>query len=117
MYFYSYSALFKKSGFFSKWLTLPALIGLAWEIVIAYKQQLNYPIVPFYSLFIVIWGDHAEEPVPGKVDDAHGLIFKRVNQTGTVDELGTPGCDRFEELRHVLRRHREIGVEDKQDIP
>jgi hypothetical protein len=43
-------------GHFALWLTFPAGVGLIFEIVIAYFQDVDYPIIPFFSLFIVIWG-------------------------------------------------------------
>lgn len=40
----------------SWWITIPAIVGLAVEIVVAATSQINSPVVPFFSIFVVIWG-------------------------------------------------------------
>jgi hypothetical protein len=40
----------------------------------------------------------------------------RINETGAVNELALAGRNRFPELRQLLGRHGEIGIEDYQDV-
>ncbi len=34
----------------------PAIVGLTFELAVAALEHVNSPFIPFYSLFIVIWG-------------------------------------------------------------
>src|SRR3989344_7500370 len=59
---------------------------------------------------------HGEEFVRDQVERAHRLAFHRVDQPASVQELGLSTDDGAVELRQILGRYREIGVEDHQYV-
>lgn len=40
----------------SWWLIFPALLGLLFQLVVIGTNNVASPVIPFYSLFIVLWG-------------------------------------------------------------
>jgi hypothetical protein len=43
-------------GHYTNWLLLPGLIGLALQLVVVVTGDFSHPTVPFFSLFIALWG-------------------------------------------------------------
>jgi hypothetical protein len=43
-------------GHFSYWLIFPAILGLAFQLVVIGTENVASPVIPFYCLFIVAWG-------------------------------------------------------------
>src|SRR5262245_27690568 len=60
--------------------------------------------------------EQREGLVGDEVEDAHRLLLHRINETRAVDELALARANRVPELRQLLRRHGEIGIEDHQDV-
>ena len=43
-------------GFYSIWLIIPSVIGLAFQLVVWGTLNFSSPVLPFYSVVITIWG-------------------------------------------------------------
>lgn len=46
---------FKFLGHYTNWLLLPALIGLAFQIIVFATGNFSHPAIPFFSFFIALW--------------------------------------------------------------
>ena len=60
--------------------------------------------------------DEAEGLVRAEVQELHRLLVHRVDEPHAVRELRAPTGDDIVELREFLGRHREVGVEDHEDV-
>src|SRR5438445_454676 len=58
----------------------------------------------------------AEKPVAHQVGETHRLVLHGIDQPAAVGEVNQPIREREEELRQILGRHREVGVEDHQHL-
>ena len=71
-----------------------------------------------HSLRIVDEGSPTRSRRPrGDPRRVHGPVLHRVNQSAAVDELGLVAAKQFVKFRQLLGRHRQIGVEDHEDVP
>lgn len=43
-------------GFYSIWLIIPSVIGLAFQLVVWGTMDFSSPVLPFYSVVVTIWG-------------------------------------------------------------
>ena len=60
--------------------------------------------------------DHAECLVRAKIGELHRLPRHRVNQPHAVGEITFPRGQHLDELRQILRGHREVRIEDHKDV-
>jgi hypothetical protein len=42
-------------GHYSRWLTIPALVGLVFQLVVWGTMNFSSPVLPFYSLILCVW--------------------------------------------------------------
>lgn len=104
--FISYILVYLFLGHFSRWLALPAFVGLAFEIYIEYtaeSSQVGNPLVPVYSVFIVIWGVFMLEY--WKQEEAHTAM-----KWGTLDFIEE------ESVRSEFKDFEKVQVTGKQTL-
>jgi hypothetical protein len=58
----------------------------------------------------------AEQFVRTEIQELHGFPLHRVNKAATVCKVAVARCHSVVKFRQILGRHREIGVEDHEDI-
>ncbi len=60
--------------------------------------------------------DEAEGFVSAEIEELHGALVHGVYEANAISELGASGSDDVIKFREFLRGHRQIGVEDHQDV-
>jgi hypothetical protein len=60
--------------------------------------------------------DEAEGLVGAEIQELHRPPLHRVDEPHAVGEIGAVARDHVEELRQLLRRHREVSVEDHEHV-
>src|SRR5262245_8550424 len=57
-----------------------------------------------------------EEFIGAHVQEAHGLLVHRIDQTTAIRKLGMSRNQGGVKLRQLFGRHRQVGIEDHQDL-
>src|SRR5262249_12870441 len=104
-------------------IEVPEGIEVAEEVAIVRDPRVIAPVEHLRAAERILDGllekpreGEAEELVSQQVKEAHGLTLYGIDEPHAVDELALAGHERAIELGQILRRDRQIGVEDHQDV-